>query len=100
MDASVVDVMGDYCCCFLVGIFFFVKVPVVEKCKMRREVSGQKENLLVLLPEVVAEVRVPEFSFWLGVKVFGANLRRPLLVPALRPCLRTANPLADAATDA
>ena len=79
-----------------------MKVPVVEKCKMRREVSGQKENLLVRLPEVVAEVRVPEFSFWLGVKVFGANLRRPLLhvVPALRPCLRTANPLADAATDA
>ena len=55
-----------------------MKVPVVEKCEMRREVSGQKENLLVLLPEVVAEVRVPEFSFWQGIKVFGANLHHPL----------------------
>ena len=54
--------------------------------------SGQKENLLLRLPEVVAEVRVPEFSFaWLGrqgVKVFGANLRR-----LLRTLLLTRRPL-------
>ena len=51
--------------------------------------SGQKENLLVLLPEVVAEVRVPEFSFWQGIKVFGANLHHPLRTLLLtRPLTR------------